>query len=620
MKVLMQAVSSTNGQKYLWEANDFDAGAGFPGPGSPQHVVVLAGLTKAQASAIMPSITQNYVYQRKADGTGVEGRPMPVYEYQVPPTLDPADIQVALDALPVTGGNVYIPPGVWNLTTNLKCYGKSNVHIYGAGKRRTVLNWTGCDPLSNVNSSGWAGALSFSSNTPNVNTQGIEVSGLTLKCTRAATEPAGAAANGFALALDNVDDYRIHDVEFDGSTDCMVFVTSNGDFSHFIANGRIHHCDFRNNAQQANPVGCVATVTPCLRGLKLYDNHFDTVYFGAQLLGDGVEVHHNTFYRVRKIGLYVGESNYNDLPSLTGSIIGPNTFVQFGYGAIGTDATGYGIQLVTRSNLYADGRQDKGNALVRNVFTDTVATGSGLVLIRVIGPAAVEDNYASGIISGDGTAVFLRVEKSDADDESERHVYLSRNRLERTKSAAHVWTVGIDVHKIANLSVHLSGNRIDMGGGAGGYALRTAAPGTGNPFFTLAGDILNGKIDIGQGVFNADNTVDGEIRMYGDSDSGVCTQCSDNPMFYDIGGSATPNVKGRKDVWVTNPTPTTITDLLGGIEGQTITLMMGDGNTTINDSAPFKLNGAFTGMSSYASIVLRRSYSSWVEISRSNPG
>ena len=51
MTVIMQAVSSSNGQAYQWNADDWDAGAGFPGPGSALHVVKIAGLTNNETAA-----------------------------------------------------------------------------------------------------------------------------------------------------------------------------------------------------------------------------------------------------------------------------------------------------------------------------------------------------------------------------------------------------------------------------------------------------------------------------------------------------------------------------------------------------------------------------------------
>lgn len=78
---------------------------------------------------------------------------------------------------------------------------------------------------------------------------------------------------------------------------------------------------------------------------------------------------------------------------------------------------------------------------------------------------------------------------------------------------------------------------------------------------------------------------------------------------------ATPNVGGFKVLKITQSGATAITNLTNGTIGQEVTLLFTDANSTIADSAPFKLNGAFA---SAADSTLKLVYdgTSWWEISR----
>lgn len=80
-------------------------------------------------------------------------------------------------------------------------------------------------------------------------------------------------------------------------------------------------------------------------------------------------------------------------------------------------------------------------------------------------------------------------------------------------------------------------------------------------------------------------------------------------------GDKTPQVYKTKRLLVTNASAVVITDLRGGTTGQIIVLQFNDGNTTIADSAPFKLTGAFTSGAD-DTLTLEFDGTSWCEIAR----
>ena len=96
---------------------------------------------------------------------------------------------------------------------------------------------------------------------------------------------------------------------------------------------------------------------------------------------------------------------------------------------------------------------------------------------------------------------------------------------------------------------------------------------------------------------------------------------STNYAFTATGGtltvnSATPSVAGRRQWREANTSPTTITSLPGGINGQEIVILFTSANTTLTDGGTLKLNGGFT---STADDMMKFVFDgiNWYEISRS---
>lgn len=88
-------------------------------------------------------------------------------------------------------------------------------------------------------------------------------------------------------------------------------------------------------------------------------------------------------------------------------------------------------------------------------------------------------------------------------------------------------------------------------------------------------------------------------------------------MFYGFtDGATTPSVKGRPTFFTQNTNPTSITNLLDGQIGQEVTIIFGDGNTTLVDGGHLLLAGNMVGTLN-DSIKLISNGTDWFELSRS---
>jgi hypothetical protein len=94
--------------------------------------------------------------------------------------------------------------------------------------------------------------------------------------------------------------------------------------------------------------------------------------------------------------------------------------------------------------------------------------------------------------------------------------------------------------------------------------------------------------------------------------------CSNN--FWGAAGSglgATPNVNGAEVFTLNNGSPTAVTNLVGGDEGQRVTLLALNANTSIVDGGLFTLTANWTP-SSFDTLTLINFADSWFEVARSD--
>ena len=128
-------------------------------------------------------------------------------------------------------------------------------------------------------------------------------------------------------------------------------------------------------------------------------------------------------------------------------------------------------------------------------------------------------------------------------------------------------------------------------------------------------------------VYNSNNPSAPPISDYSDSNTNYLVKDNNGITDSDLtwttltNNSATPNVAGGKRFVAANSNPTTITNFLGGVEGQEITITFTNGNTTIDRTNAYLMevggSGAnFTG-AAYNTITLVRKSGVWLEVSRS---
>lgn len=83
------------------------------------------------------------------------------------------------------------------------------------------------------------------------------------------------------------------------------------------------------------------------------------------------------------------------------------------------------------------------------------------------------------------------------------------------------------------------------------------------------------------------------------------------------GGDATPSVRNTSFMYITNGGPTTITNFDDGYEGQVITLLFNDSNTTINRDNAYLSGGTNFTSTANDMLTLRKYGNFWIEIGRS---
>ncbi len=82
--------------------------------------------------------------------------------------------------------------------------------------------------------------------------------------------------------------------------------------------------------------------------------------------------------------------------------------------------------------------------------------------------------------------------------------------------------------------------------------------------------------------------------------------------------SSVPSVAGLSVIGLVPPTPTAITTLTDGVEGQMVTLVAGNSDVSATDSALFELEGNWTGVGQGDTLTVVFFEGGWQEVSRSN--
>lgn len=129
-----------------------------------------------------------------------------------------------------------------------------------------------------------------------------------------------------------------------------------------------------------------------------------------------------------------------------------------------------------------------------------------------------------------------------------------------------------------------------------------------------AGDGLSGGGSDGDATVGLDSCADGQVLRT----NGSAYSCADNGKRVFFGSGATPSVAGGVTLLVLNyASPTVVTNLEDGHQGQVVTIIHGGTNVDINESGNFSLAGNWNP-GDLDTLTLVRSAGSWVEVARSD--
>jgi hypothetical protein len=537
-------------------------------------------------------------------------------------TDDTVAIQAALDALPATGGVLYLNAGTYKLNgVRLTCIDKSNISIIGAGMGLTIIDGsvgTGAfDTLIAFGSTSAGGTLVASLNNLRLSDFSVKGSG-------------SSATTNHLITIRKTNGIIIERVEFSNGGYEVVYL--DGSFTPRLAfDGlTVRDCYFHDCV---GPLSYLIDINT-LGGININidGNKCERTAAAIYALGENVSITNNKFVDC-VAGIIVGESNSTTTRSISSCVIANNTFTGLGilastFGGV-AQATSTGIYINAKSLAYADNTQDSGIICCNNTFKDSYANVP-LILIDAQGNCSITENYASGLLNATSTSsIFIHTSyNSDVNsyvgiNSTRINMYISRNVLEKKPAGLNLAN-GISIFSVNNLWVYLSGNIMDATSN-GAYIQQV-----GNgflPTITYDGDILllnNTTYNLVSSNISPDS---GGLPIYGSNINTVRTAQSQDVLTQiatrQLSG-ATPDVSKGALFYTNNGGATTITNLINSPSVcNTITILFYDGNTTVQHNANIKLNGSVNFVATAGSTltlmkVLIGSLG-WVEVGRSKP-
>ena len=507
-------------------------------------------------------------------------------------TDDTAAIQLALNAVPAVGGNVFIPAGTYKLTgTGLTFLLKSKATIYGAGMGATILDGsavTGGTPNAII-------VLGYASSAPSpavlhdVTLQDLSIKG------------SGSATTGNIVNYRGINNIMFERLEVyngykegiycDGSTDSFHGLT--------VKDCYFHDCyAILSNGVNTNTLG--------VRDIQITGNRFENMATGVYILGENINISGNFFYNISNIGIGVGESNYTARRSISTCVVSNNTFIGLGKSLVSLGGyaftTCFGINGNGQSYAYSDATQDSGLIIANNSFKDSYSD-VGLSCLYLKGNVKAIGNYCSGLqTSTSASSIFITAAfGSDSAsfvgvNGSLVRIHLENNILEKKLSGSN-FNYGIFATSTNNAELHLKNNFID----AGTTGAQFTSTGNGFlPLVSLCGDIVMPTcrlLDLAG--TDGSNAGSNKIGLYGTNSTNFRTMQSRDTNPTGPGRSlvgATPSVAKGSLFYTANAGATTITNLLRatpGTPGEEITIYVNDAFTTFqHNGTNIKLAGA----------------------------
>lgn len=551
----------------------------------------------------------------------IDGAPLYAKDYGVVANgiiNDRPAMQLALDAIPVTGGMLILPFGTILLdSTQLTLLGKSNVIIQGAGMGATLIdgaNVTGGSPNAIM-------VLGYLSGAPSpAILHNVTLCDFSIK---------GSAT----IATGNIINYRgINNIVFerlevyDGYREGIYCDGANPSFNGLtIKDCYFHDCIAAlSNGANTNTLG--------VTNILIENNQFVRMSTGVYIAGQNISISNNNFVDIRGIGVAVGESSGNTSRSISGCVISGNNFIGLGKLTSGgySFTTTLGINANGTSKIYADGTQDSGVVISNNIFKDGVTdTSHGITCIKASGNVKVIGNYASNLTISNGSSIFIDVDFSTepasfiGTNTVPVTTYIENNTLQLSPGGIDI-QYGLYVLSCQNAYLFCSNNVLE--GSLGGAQFYTTSNGF-LPFVSLSGDIFSPSCrlydllgtDAGQGTISLALTGTNLTTFSTNESRDVFTTVIDRKLI-----GATPDVSKGLYFYTNNATPVSITDFTCSplYSGKEITVYFNDANTTvIHNSSKIVLFGGANFVSTQGSSLTLYlptiTNNAWYEKSRS---
>lgn len=534
-------------------------------------------------------------------------------------TNDRPALQVALDALPATGGTLILPRGTMLLDgTPLTIYTKSNIRVIGAGMGASLLDGS-AGGGEGIIICGYAnGGAPSPAVLNNLELLDFSICG------------SSTSATNHVIVFRGINNVRFENLEvYNGYNEVVYCDGSYPSFKGLTVVG----CYFHDCV--GNLSSCINTNTTGVTDIKISRNRFVRVSTGMFILGQNISISDNSFTEVNT-GINVGESNAHATASISSCAITGNTFIGLGKSLVGYGGYAFtgssGIMAKGISKIYDDGDNDNGVVVSGNTFKSGYAD-IPVSCLELRGGVTAVGNYACGLKTNTAiaSAIFINVQFS-TDPPSyvgvnsvKQYVYLKQNVLELLPAGGtgYDYTIGINVVSTDKAYLYCSGNVIASSGQS---FISTTSNGF-LPFISLDGDIIQPYCRFSDLIGTDIAGPAAGAAIYGDNSIGFRSAMRDDLRIIKLtNAGATPSVAGGRYFGVINAAPQSVTDFLNasGATYQTVTLFFSDANTTLVHAAGVMiLNGSVDFESSAgACITLAKPNiinAAWYEVSRSKP-
>lgn len=472
-------------------------------------------------------------------------------------TDDTAAIQAAIDAVPVAGGVVYLPAGIYVITKCLEVLSKNNVTIRGDGAGITIIDWSASTNLSVTNYSiGTKASIIFDTA---VDTGGVVYN----QYVRDLEIKGNSTGETKGILWGTCVGFGAENVKYDGcGYECFDHIDVWSGATKRAKNFVVRFCEFANlNGSLSNAINVNSTG---LIGFDFSHNYIhDSVVGTIYAIGKAGIVSSNLFVDSGKHAcIYVINETPSGVEMYHQGIIVSNNILRNALKNSNVDTLGLRgiwVQSVRSATTFDPPVLVEGNIIDGGYgtasygFMGIESRGSAIIRNNLIRRPSDSFHNSIGIVANNHTL-----------DGSEKHlVVISDNVIEKSESPYHI---GIQLVNDSNYHFYLSNNIVEtdaIDNESNHFAFRDMSATN----VILSGNIFNDIIDYQGGNYTL---IDTPINS------------DDLKWITFADGDTTPSVLGSKKFRTANTSPTTISMFDDGYVGQEITVVFGDNNTTID--------------------------------------